>query len=212
MILIGIAERKEREKEEMRKIILNAAYEIIKRDGVEKISVRKIAAKIEYSPAIIYHYFENKDEIVEKLIAEQYVNMVKALSVLQVPDKKPEEKLKACNIRFIKLAAEMGDLYKSLMMNGSPNVLARTSVLQKGASAMRPAVAMLCSALRELPAWTDCEDADIELTAQIIWSTAFGLSMRLIVEQVEEEQKQRLINRAGEFILQALENGPQIKE
>lgn len=63
---------------------------------------------------------------------------------------------------------------------------------------------MLCSALRELPAWAGCEDADIELTAQIIWSTAFGLSMRLIVEQVEEEQKQRLINRAGEFILQAL--------
>ena len=49
----------------MRAEIIKAAREIIGNEGVDKVSIRKIAAKIEYSPAIIYHYFGNKEEIIE---------------------------------------------------------------------------------------------------------------------------------------------------
>jgi len=190
----------------MREIILNAAREIVGSEGVEKVSIRKIAAKIEYSPAIIYHYFDNKEEILEKLIVEQYAAIVKSLSVLQSTNMAPTEKLRESAVSFVTLAVEMGDTYKSMMLNSSPAILAHTSVLQKGAAVERPAIRMLCNSLRELPAFADRDDFDIELTAQIIWSTAFGLAMRLIVEQVEEEQKQRLISHAVGFILHALEN------
>jgi AcrR family transcriptional regulator len=69
MIIIGIVERKAREKEEMREDILKAARKLMNSEGVENISVRKIAGMIEYSPAIIYHYFKNKEEIIGKMIA-----------------------------------------------------------------------------------------------------------------------------------------------
>lgn len=189
----------------MRQKILQAAREIVAVEGVEKVSVRKIAAKIEYSPAIIYHYFENKEEIIEKLIAENYMEIVRALSVLQAADMPPAEKLRESAERFITLAVGMGDSYKSMMLNSSPAVLAKTSVLHKGAAAERAAVGMLCKALRELPSMADCDEPKIELTAQIVWSAAFGLAMRLIVERVEDEQKQRLIRHAVDFILHALE-------
>ncbi|HEX3037407.1 MAG TPA: helix-turn-helix domain-containing protein [Oscillospiraceae bacterium] len=190
----------------MREIILNAARELVDSEGVEKVSIRKIAAKIEYSPAIIYHYFANKEEIVEKLIAEQYMEIVKALAVLQTADMPPKEKLKKSALSFVTLAVKMGDSYKSMMTNDSPQILAHTSVLQQGAATERPAINILCNALREFPGFAHCDDLDIELTAQVIWATAFGLSMRLIVEQVDEEQKARLIDRTAEFVLHALEN------
>jgi len=206
VIVIGIAERKEREKAEMREEILKAAREIICREGLEKVSIRKIAYKIEYSPAIIYHYFDNKEEIIEKLIAENYAQIMKSLSPLQSADMSPAEKLRVSTLKFITMAVEMGDSYTSMMLNSSPTVLSHTSVLQNGAAAERPAIGMLCKALREHPALAESNDAEIEIIAQIIWSTAFGLALRLIVEHVDEQQKNRLINHAVEFILHALEN------
>ena len=60
---MGIAERKEREKQEMRERILSAAMKLFIRDGWEKVSIRKIAKEIEYSPGTIYLYFKDKDEL-----------------------------------------------------------------------------------------------------------------------------------------------------
>lgn len=212
VLTIGIAERKEREKAEMREDILNAAREIVSSDGVDGISIRKIAGMIEYSPAIIYHYFKNKEEIVEKLIEENYRKILGTLSSLKSCKKAPEEKLKESSKNFIMLAVQMGDTYKSMMLNNSATVLAHTSVLQRGAAYERPAIAMLCEALRELPGFSEKDNSQVELTAQIIWSLAFGLSLRLIVEQVDDAQRQRLIDHTANFVLCALKNATELNK
>lgn len=203
---MGITERKEREKAEMRETILNAAREIVSSNGVDGISIRKIAGMIEYSPAIIYHYFKNKEEIIEILIEENYHKILAALSSFNISDKTPEEKLRESSKSFIMLAVQMEDAYKSIMLNNSETVLTHTSVLQRGAAYERPAIAMLCRALRELPCFNEKTDTQVELTAQIIWSLAFGLSLRLIIEQVDDVQRQRLIEHTADFILSALKN------
>lgn len=201
---MSIAERKEREKAEMREDILNAAREIISHSGADGISIRKIAGMIDYSPAIIYHYFKNKEEIIGILMEENYRRILAALSPLQTSGKSPEERLKESIKSFMMLAVEMGDAYKSIMLNSSPAVLGHTSVLQQGSAYERPAISMVCGVLRELPGWTGSTDAQVELTAQTIWSLAFGLALRVIVEQVDEVQRQRLIDHAADFVLQAL--------
>jgi AcrR family transcriptional regulator len=61
--MMGIAERKEREKMEMRERIIEAATRMFIEDGYEKTSIRNIAEQIEYSPATIYLYFKDKDEL-----------------------------------------------------------------------------------------------------------------------------------------------------
>lgn len=205
-ITIGITERKEREKAEMREDILNAAREIVASSGVDGISIRKIAGIIEYSPAIIYHYFKNKEEIVEILIEENYRKILAALSSFDACEKTPEEKLKESSKNFITLAVQMGDAYKSIMLNDSVTVLSHTSVLQRGAACERTAIGMLCETLRKLPGYTEKADSKVELTAQVIWSLAFGLSLRLIIEQVDDPQRQRLIDHTADFILCALKN------
>lgn len=190
----------------MREDILNAARQILASSGVDGISIRKIAGMIEYSPAIIYHYFKNKEEIIEILIEENYRKILANLSSLDTCGKTPEEKLKESIKSFIILAVQLGDAYKSIMLNNSVTVLAHTSVLQQGAACERPAIGMLCETLRKLPGFTKKADAQVELTAQIIWSLAFGLSLRLIVEQVDDVQRQRLIDYTADSVLCALNN------
>lgn len=56
---MGIAERKIRQKEEVRSSILRAAWKLVVQDGWQALSIRKIADAIEYSVPVIYdHFFE----------------------------------------------------------------------------------------------------------------------------------------------------------
>ena len=68
---MGINERKEREREEIRELILNAAREIFVEEGYEHTSMRKIAQKIEYSPGTIYHHFKDKSDLLLALHDEK---------------------------------------------------------------------------------------------------------------------------------------------
>jgi AcrR family transcriptional regulator len=60
---MGIKERHERDREAVRLLILDAARELFVKEGFENVSIRKIAERIEYSPAAIYGYFPSKDDI-----------------------------------------------------------------------------------------------------------------------------------------------------
>jgi AcrR family transcriptional regulator len=76
--IMTLKERKERDRDERRELILNAANEIIKEEGIDHLSVRKIANKIEYSPSIIYHYFKDKDDIISHLMKKSYKKITDA--------------------------------------------------------------------------------------------------------------------------------------
>ncbi len=69
---MGIKERRDVEKEEMKKKIMDAAIEVIEQEGYEKLSIRKIAAKIEYSPTTIYLYYKDKAEIITDMSDQLY--------------------------------------------------------------------------------------------------------------------------------------------
>jgi AcrR family transcriptional regulator len=67
---MGIKERHERDREAVRRAILDAARELFVSEGYENVSMRKIAERIEYSAAAIYSYFPSKDEILIALAEE----------------------------------------------------------------------------------------------------------------------------------------------
>jgi AcrR family transcriptional regulator len=65
---MGIAERREREKEALRTRIVEAARDIVSDQGLDALSMRSIAERIEYSPATIYLYFRDKNELLGEVI------------------------------------------------------------------------------------------------------------------------------------------------
>src|SRR5512141_2817541 len=69
---MGIKERHGREREAVRRAILDAARELFVTEGYANVSIRKIAERIEYSPAAIYGYFPSKDDIFFALAAEGF--------------------------------------------------------------------------------------------------------------------------------------------
>jgi AcrR family transcriptional regulator len=73
---MGISERKERQKAELRQQILKAARDIVLRDGFAALTMRKIADAIEYAPGTLYLYFESRDEIAKQLCIQGYQELL----------------------------------------------------------------------------------------------------------------------------------------
>ena len=69
---MGIKERQERDRKAVRRAILDAARELFVHEGYQNVSIRKIAERIEYSPAAIYGYFASKDDIFFALAEEGF--------------------------------------------------------------------------------------------------------------------------------------------
>jgi len=69
---MGIVERREREKEEMRKLILETSLKLFVQLGFENVSMRTIADAIEYSVGTLYLYFKDKDEIFFSLFKQGF--------------------------------------------------------------------------------------------------------------------------------------------
>jgi AcrR family transcriptional regulator len=69
---MGIKERQERDREAVARAILDAARELFVIEGYANVSIRKIAERIEYSPAAIYGYFSSKDDIFFALAEEGF--------------------------------------------------------------------------------------------------------------------------------------------
>ena len=72
---MGIRERHDREKQAVRDSILTAARDLFVVEGYAQVSIRKIAERIEYSPAAIYSYFPCKDDIFFALAAEGFTRL-----------------------------------------------------------------------------------------------------------------------------------------
>jgi len=76
---MGVAERRAREKEELRQRIVEAATQLFVEEGYSNVSIRRIADKIEYAPSTIYLYFKDKSELINEIIHETFLKLSAAL-------------------------------------------------------------------------------------------------------------------------------------
>ena len=204
---MGIKERQKRERDERRELILNAAGSIIKEEGIDSLSIRKIADQIEYSPGIIYHYFKDKDDILAQFIKSGYKKIMNAISSPPETDE-PVQKLREMTNSYIKAALQMPDEYMAAQLNNSPGMLEHTASMFQGASIKKPALAILAQCLKDIYHGQDKDmDDDLaEMTAQVIAAASFGLIIKLIIEKelVSEEQKGKLIEHHIRFIVDGM--------
>lgn len=191
---MSIEKRREREIEEMREVILMAASDIVATEGYDKLSIRKIAKKIEYSPSIVYHYFSDKEEILNNLMQRGYGKIVTAVSSVKMEDISPGERLVQMTKDYIRAALKMPDEFMAAQLNKSKLALKYTSSLFKGASKEKQALARLCQCLQEIYKDKNIDDNTVELTAQMIAVSTLGLIFKLIIENdIGDEQREKLI-------------------
>ena len=92
---MGIIERRLRQKEEVRSSILSTAWRMVKEEGWQSLSIRKIADAIEYSVPVIYDHFENKETIMLEFAKEGFQLLSKRIQKAKEKSNNPAEQIKA---------------------------------------------------------------------------------------------------------------------
>lgn len=170
--LMGLTERRQKEKVEMRQNILDAAMNLFISEGFEGVSIRKIAEKIEYHPSTIYLYFEDKDAIIFELHNIGFSKLYnKQMSVQQIAD--PLERLLAHGKAYLEFALENPHYYDIMFI--LPNAT------QKLLNCAKWEGKDLCYDLLEKNI-SECMDAglfagiNVEGFAFILWSMMHGIA------------------------------------
>src|SRR5688500_7182493 len=109
---MGIPERKAREKEQIRKAILSTAWQMVKEEGWQSLSIRKIADAIEYSVPVIYDHFENKEAILMEFAKEGFHLLSKKIHSAREKHNDPAEQLNTVANAFWNFAFKNKEYYQ----------------------------------------------------------------------------------------------------
>lgn len=116
---MGSKERKTREKEELKALILKAARKLFVEKGIGQTTIRNIADSIDYSIGTVYVYFRDKNEILHALHTQGFVDLGGQLKVLfNVTD--PMERLKAMGKVYINYGLDYPEMYDLMFTLKAP--------------------------------------------------------------------------------------------
>lgn len=101
---------RERRYQRTQQAILSAARAIIAEEGADKLSMRAIADRIDYSPAGLYEYFGSKEEIIGTLCWEGHRMLKRYMD--QVPlAMEPDEYMVELGMSYIRFAVQNPDYF-----------------------------------------------------------------------------------------------------
>ena len=114
---MGISDRKNREKRELRSRIIEATAKILIEEGYEKTTIRKVAEAIEYSPRTVYLYFRDKDSLLMEIIEDGFAATVEKRSKIQeqLDYSKPEQIFGMQVMNNIQTALSSPNLYRAIL-------------------------------------------------------------------------------------------------
>jgi AcrR family transcriptional regulator len=176
---MGSADRIEREKQQKRARILDAARELFIERGVEAVTLREIAQKIEYSTTAIYVQFADKAALVEAMLQEDFARFAKGLEAAAAVED-PVERLGVLHESYIEFALRMPRHYQLLFL--TPPVEAKHKREQSepaGIEGYRVLLATIDQCIRTKRLRPELDDPDA--VAQVVWGTVHGLVSLQIV-------------------------------
>lgn len=170
---MSIADRKVREKENLKKLILNGAKKLFVEKGIEHTTIRNIADEIDYSIGTVYVYFKDKNAILHELHTEGFKQLggdFKELFSIQ----NPMERLKIMGKLYIKFALENPEMY-DLMFNMKAPIEFLDAVHQEEWNEGKGTFDVLNSTVKECIEKGFFKDHNQEPLSFMIWSLVHGM-------------------------------------
>jgi AcrR family transcriptional regulator len=177
-----IKDRKARHKQLLRQEILDAAREIFVKEGYGRLSMRRVADKIDYSPTAIYLHFRDKQELVFSLCEESFGRLVRELDASGT-EQDPVARLKLGLRRYVDFGLRNPQHYLATFVvphpdRADPKVAAthqaRNTMGMRALGILRAQVEA-CLAARRL------RRLDVETATRALWSAVHGITSLLIV-------------------------------
>jgi AcrR family transcriptional regulator len=200
---MGSKDRILRLKEETRINILEAALQIVKDEGWQALSMRKIADVIEYTAPIIYEYFANKEAILLELTRKGYLILARDLKEAKGKHRLPAKQLEAMWLAYWNFAFANKELYQ--VMYG-----VTTTFNCELANTMEEADLpwdLVTEVIGQLMHITDMDSGIICTKYYTFWSVVHGLvSINLLSKGFSDEVNRQVLKDAIGGIILTMQN------
>jgi len=166
--------RRQKHKDDLRRIILDAARAIFVEQGYESFSMRKLAEKVECSPGTIYLHFEHKEELFECLVTESFGRLLETLSELDNGRRcdDPLAALREGMLAYVEFGLRNQSDYRFAFMLAPP--------VEKRPYKVHGSFDILRNMVRRCVEEKRFRAVDVEITSQALWASIHGITSLLI--------------------------------
>jgi AcrR family transcriptional regulator len=187
-----VQQRRERQRAERHRLILDTAREIAEAEGWDAVTTRRLADAIEYSQPVLYSHFAGKEEIVAAVALDGFGELAGSLRAGldtggRLAEPEPDtggggDRLTAVARGYLEFAAAHPAVYAAMFTVDSALKFAST----ESPEPLREAFGLLRDALGAATG-----PADLDTRTELFWSTLHGLATltaghRLRPEHAEE--------------------------
>lgn len=162
---MGIAERRNRERTERERRIVDAARSIAEREGWDAVTIRRLADEIEYSQPVLYAHFENRDAIVGAVAVQGFGDLAGILHTANRQSSTPVEGLERVATAYLDFAFARPAMYAAMFVLPSGLRFAEPDAPPALRDAFDALVAVIAPFCR-----------DVELATETFWAALHGLA------------------------------------
>jgi AcrR family transcriptional regulator len=172
---MGTVERRERERQETRTKILDAARVLFAEQGYEAVTMRKVAERVEYSPTAIYFHFKDKEALMRELCELDFAALSQQFRKI-AREEDPIERLRKIGHAYAAFGLEFPNHYRLMFMTPRPPIAHSEADEAKRGNPEEDAYAFLKATVQEgLAAGRfrpELKNAD--LLSQTVWAGTHG--------------------------------------
>ncbi|RIH90284.1 HTH-type transcriptional repressor AcnR [Calidithermus terrae] len=195
------AERREQQKQELRRTILQAATRLFEEQGYEGFSLRQVAEAIGYSPTAIYLYFADKDDLLFAVCRQGFAEFTEALQQAYRSTPDPLERVGALGRAYLEFGLSRPLHYQMMFMQRSEWALRASAAA--GEAEGSTSYHILLQAVSEAMKAGKIRMGDPLETTNLVWSGMHGivslaLSMKGVVPRWDNPADVRRL--AGQFM------------
>jgi len=165
----------EQQRQQIRAAILDAARELFVERGVEAVTMREIARRVDYSPTAIYLHFKDKEALLRELCDSDFLALAQELRAIgMIAD--PVERLRLLGLGYVQFAVTHPNHYRLMFMTPQLPKDPESSAIEAG-NPEQDAYAYLRAIVADAHAAgcfrTELDDPD--LIAQTLWAGLHGV-------------------------------------
>ncbi|BCS52804.1 TetR/AcrR family transcriptional regulator [Geobacter sp. SVR] len=176
---MGFRERRQQHKEQFKMEILEAALDLFSQEGYANFSMRRLAARIEYSPTTIYLYFRDKDDLLFHICENFYSILLQDMLEIRSKGGAPEQILKVVLRNYIHYGLSHPELYKVVFFSNPQLYGPPEHFLSRDTMSLRN-WRNICEILDDCMASGVFRKMDSHTLAIVFWSAIHGLISGLI--------------------------------
>lgn len=165
----------------LRTAVLSAAHKLMKEEGTQAITLRRIAKEVGVSQNAPYSHFKDKAALLDALAADGFQGLIHSMQEASETTKTPSELLQAIGKVYVEYALSNPELFQ-LMFNAQPSTKPTSDALQQASA---ESFQVLRNAVANVQAKDGMMESDLDGVSTTIatisaWAIVHGLSQLLL--------------------------------